>query len=137
VRRADRLTTCLGPRHMPLETERRRHVTVAIPILAVGGLVAVSAGPQCTQPQEPDFTDDRTVAGHGCQPGDRGFGFSHVGVSAAIEQCLRENTFRWNAPPRRLSLPEEMVDGGKHQRYRLIKISKPRPLARQVHLDDR
>ena len=43
MRRADRLTTCLGPRHMPLETERRRHVTVAIPILAVGGLVAVSA----------------------------------------------------------------------------------------------
>ena len=25
-------------------------------------------GQQCTQPQEPDFTDDRTVGGHGCQP---------------------------------------------------------------------
>ena len=33
-------------------------------------------------------------------------GFDHVSVGAAIEQCLHQNTRRWNAPPQQLSLPE-------------------------------
>jgi len=31
----------LGPFHVRLETERRRHGAVAIPMIAVGGLVTV------------------------------------------------------------------------------------------------
>jgi hypothetical protein len=30
-----------------------------------------------------------------------------------------------------------MVDGGAHERYGVIAISTPSPLARQVHLDER
>ena len=44
----------LGPLHVPLETERCRHRAVAIPIVAVGGLVAVRLGQQCAEPQQPN-----------------------------------------------------------------------------------
>src|ERR1700747_1408116 len=39
-----RLCHRLGPSDMPLEAKRSRHVAVAIPIVAVGGLVGVGAG---------------------------------------------------------------------------------------------
>ncbi len=61
------------------------------------------------------------------QPLDRGLGFGHVTVGAAIEQCLHQNTGRGNAPPQQPSLAEQMVDGGAHERYGLIAISTPSP----------
>ena len=80
----------------------------------------------------------RPVVGwRGRQPVDRGLGFGHVTVGAAIEQCLHQNTGRWNAPRQQPSLAEQMVDGGAHERYGLIAISTPSPLTRQVHVDDR
>jgi hypothetical protein len=36
-----------------------------------------------------------------------------------------------------MSLAEQMVDSGAHERYRLIAISTPSLLARQVHVDER
>ena len=36
----------LGPLHVPLEAERCRHGAVAIPVVAVGGLIAVGTGQQ-------------------------------------------------------------------------------------------
>ena len=80
----------------------------------------------------------RPVVGwRGRQPVDRGLGFGHVTVGSAIQQCLHQNTRRGNAPHQQLSLAEQMVDGGAHERYGLIAISTPSPLTRQVHLDDR
>ena len=51
--RIDKVARSAEPAQIP-----PNHLELMIPILAVGGLVAVSAGQQCTQPQEPDFTDD-------------------------------------------------------------------------------
>src|SRR3981189_1050975 len=41
----------LGPLHVPFEAKRSRHGTIAIPIVAVACLVAVSLGQQGAQPQ--------------------------------------------------------------------------------------
>ena len=61
---------------MPLEAKRCRHGAVAIPIVAVGGLVAVSPRQQRAQPQQPDRRVSPTlVAWRGRQPVDRGLGF--------------------------------------------------------------
>src|SRR5436190_23286230 len=43
----------LGDRHVPLEANLCGHRAVAIPIVAVGGVVAVSPGPQRAEPQQP------------------------------------------------------------------------------------
>jgi hypothetical protein len=40
----------LGPLHVPLEAKRLRHVSVAIPIAAVGDLVTVCPGQHCAHP---------------------------------------------------------------------------------------
>ena len=80
----------------------------------------------------------QTVIGwRGRQPLDRGFGFGHVTVGPAIQQCLHQNTRRRSAPHRQSSLAEQMVDSGAHQRYGLIAISTPSPLTCQVHIDNR
>ena len=42
-----------------------------------------------------------------------------------------------NAPRQQLSLANQLVDGGAHERYGLIAISTPSPLTRQVHIDER
>jgi hypothetical protein len=52
----------------------------------------------------------------GGQAGDRGLGFVHVTVRPAIWQCLHQDTDRGNAPRQQLSLAEEMVGGGPHER---------------------
>jgi len=46
----------LGPLHVPLEAKCGGHHAVAIPIVAVGGLVSAGAGKQCAQSQQPITT---------------------------------------------------------------------------------
>jgi hypothetical protein len=93
---------------------------------------------QCAQPQQGDFSYSQAVVGWRVrQPGDRGLGFDHVTVGPAIEQCLHQNTGRWNAPRQQLSVAEQMVDGGAHDRYRVIAIPSPSPLTRQIDIDER
>ena len=53
-----------------------------IPKVAVAGVIAVSAGQQRMQPQQPDIKNGRSVGRRGCQPGDRPLGFGHVAVGA-------------------------------------------------------
>jgi hypothetical protein len=36
-----------------------------------------------------------------------------------------------------LSVAEQMVDGGAHDRYRVIAIPSPSPLTRQIDIDER
>ena len=55
----------------------------------------------------------------------------------AVEQCLHQNTRRWNAPQQQSSCAEQMVDGGAHERYRVIAVSTSSPFTCQVDLDDR
>ena len=50
---------------------------------------------------------------------------------------LHQNTCRRNAPEQQLSLAEQMVDGGAHQRDDLVAIPTSSPLPRHVDLDDR
>ena len=60
-----------------------RHVAVAIPIVAIGGLVALGAGQQRPQPQQTDFTNNQPVVGwRGRQPLDRGLGFVAYGQAS-------------------------------------------------------
>jgi hypothetical protein len=53
----------LGPLHMPLESKGCGHGAVAIPIVAIRGLVAVNLGEQRAQPQQPDVTHHETLIG--------------------------------------------------------------------------
>jgi hypothetical protein len=53
----------VGPSDMPFKLRRFRHVAVAIPIVAMGGLVAVSPRQQSPQPQQPNLTYHQTVIG--------------------------------------------------------------------------
>src|SRR5277367_3034700 len=48
----------LGPRHVPLEAERCRHVAVAIPEVCVSRGIAVSPSQQSPQSQQPDVTQN-------------------------------------------------------------------------------
>src|SRR4051812_14835801 len=48
---------------MPLEAKRSRHGTIAIPIVAVGGVVTVRPGEQRSQPQQPDVAYSQTLIG--------------------------------------------------------------------------
>jgi hypothetical protein len=59
---------------------------------------------------------------------DRSLDFGHVTVGPAVQQRLHQNSGRTNAPPPQLSPADQMVDGGTHERYRLIAISPPSPL---------
>jgi hypothetical protein len=68
---------------------------------------------------------------------NRGFGFGHVIVGAAFEQCLHQNTRCWNAPRQQLSRTDQMVDGGAHDRYGVTAISTPSPRTRRVDLKQR
>src|ERR1700682_3009950 len=56
---------CLGPSHMSLEAQRRRHLAVAVPKIAVARLVAAGSRQQRTQPKYPDVTDDRPLSMRG------------------------------------------------------------------------
>ena len=88
------------PTHVPLEAKRCRHGAVAIPIVAVGGLVAVSPRQQCAHPQQPDVAYHQPLVGlGGRQPVDRGLGFGHVTVGTALQQRLHQNAGRRNAIP--------------------------------------
>ena len=71
------------------------------------------------------------------QPGDRGLGFGHVSVGPAIEQCFHQNTGRWNAPLQQLSLAEQMIDGGAHERYGVVAVSTPGPLTCRIYVEER
>src|SRR5262249_18399122 len=53
----------LGPRGMPLEAKRSRHVAVAIPEVRVSRGIVVSPRPQSWQPQQPDLTYHQTLFG--------------------------------------------------------------------------
>jgi len=76
---------CFSPRDMPLKLKRSRHIAVAIPIVAIGGVVAIGSCQQCAQPQQPYSADNRSVVGWRVrQPGDRGLGFGHITVGPAI-----------------------------------------------------
>ena len=84
----------LGPLHVPLEAQRCRHGTVAIPIVAIACLVAVRPRQQCPQPQQPDFTDNQPVVGSRVrQPVDRLLGFGQVALGAALQQPFGGNEF--------------------------------------------
>jgi hypothetical protein len=56
----------LGPRDMPLVAKRSRLVAVAVPIVAIGGVVAMGSCQQCAQPQQPYFTYHQTLIGRRC-----------------------------------------------------------------------
>src|ERR1700722_9441997 len=128
----------LGPVDMALELKRYRHVAVAIPEFGVSRGITVSPRQQSPQPQQPDVAYHQTLVGwRGRQPVDGGLGFGHVTVGPAVEQCLHQNTRRWNAPPQQLSLAEQIVGGGAQERYRLIAVSTPSLLPRRVHLYER
>ena len=53
----------LGPLHMSFEAKRFRHGAVAIPIVAVGRVVAAGPRQQRAQPQQPDVADNQSVIG--------------------------------------------------------------------------
>ena len=53
----------LGPLHVPLEAKLCGHRAVAIPIVAVGGLIAVGPRQQRAQPQQPDVAYHQTLVG--------------------------------------------------------------------------
>ena len=53
----------LGPRDMSFVAKRSRHVAVAVPIVAIGGVVAMGSCQQCAQPQQPDVAHHQTVIG--------------------------------------------------------------------------
>jgi hypothetical protein len=53
----------LGPRDMPVKLKRCRHVAVAIPIVAIGGVVAMGSCQQSPQPQQPDVAYHQTLIG--------------------------------------------------------------------------
>src|SRR5580693_3711685 len=128
----------LGPRDMSFEAKRSRHIAVAVPELRVSRGIAVCPCQQRPQPQQPDLAYHQTLIGwRGRQPLDRGFGFGYVTVGAAVEQRFHQNTRRWNAPQQQSSCAEQMVDGGAHERYRVIAVSTSSPFTCQVDLDDR
>ena len=54
----------LGPRDMPLEAKRSRHVAVAIPVVAVASLVTVNPRQQSPQPQQPDVAQSEAELDH-------------------------------------------------------------------------
>jgi hypothetical protein len=90
------------------------------------------------QSQQPDVAHSETVVGwRGRQPGDGGLGFGHVTVGPTVEQCLHQDTRRWNAIRQQLSLADQIVDGGAHERYGAVAISTPSPLPGRVHVDER
>ena len=87
---------------------------VAIPIVAVGGVVAVGPGQQRAQPQQPDVAYNQPLVGwRGRQPVDRGLGFGHVALGTALQQRLHQNAGRRNAKPE-LSCMEQIVYGCAH-----------------------
>src|SRR6516165_4807687 len=51
----------LGPRDMSLEAQRLRHVAVAIAVVPITGLIAVSLRQQSRQSQEPDVANYQTL----------------------------------------------------------------------------
>ena len=53
----------LGPRDVPLEAKRCRHVAVAIPQVRVSRGIAVSPRQQSAQPQQPDVAHHQTLIG--------------------------------------------------------------------------
>jgi hypothetical protein len=103
----DRAITCLppswhrlGPVHVPLEAKRCRHVAVAIPIVAIGDLIAFRPCQQRAQPQQPDVAQNQTLVGwRGRQPVDRGLGVNEVAVGTALQQRLHQNAGRRDAIP--------------------------------------
>ena len=56
-------------------------------------------------------------------------GFAYVTLGRTIEQCLHHNTRRWSAPPQQLSLFDQLIDSGAHQRYR--EQRQPHPFRNQ------
>ena len=72
------------PTPCPLETERPRHVAVALLELAVGLVVAVGTSQQDTQPQKPDLAQRKILIAGGChQPVDGISGFGDVTFGGA------------------------------------------------------
>ena len=100
---------------MSLEAKRFRHVTVAIPVFAIAGVLTAGPRQQNSQPQQPDLAQHQTlIGGRSRQPFDRGLGFGQVifrvTVGAAVEQRLDQNTCRRNAPQQQPPVAEQMVD---------------------------
>ena len=74
---------------MPLKAKRSRHVTVAIPIVAVGALITMRSGQQRAHAEQPDITYHQTLVALGRrQPLDRGLGFGDVSVGTAVQLHL-------------------------------------------------
>jgi hypothetical protein len=44
-----------------LEVKRSRHVAVAIPIVAIAGIVTLSPRQKSTEPQQPDLAQSETI----------------------------------------------------------------------------
>ena len=85
---------------MSFEAKGCRHGAVAIPIVAIGGLVVLRAGEQRTHPQQPDVAyHPPLVTLGGRQPGDRGLGFGDIAVGTALQQRLHHNAGRRDARP--------------------------------------
>src|ERR1700749_2813677 len=119
----------VGPLDMSFEAKRSRRVAVAIPQVRVSGRIAVSPRQESLQPQQPDVAYHQTLIGwRSRQALDRGLGFGHVTVGPAVQQCLHQNTRRWNAPHQQLSLAEQMVDGGAPEGDGGHADPPPRPL---------
>jgi hypothetical protein len=48
---------------MPVEAKRFRHVAVAIPVVAIAGIVTVSPRQKSAEPQQPDLAYHQTLIG--------------------------------------------------------------------------
>ena len=83
---------CLGPGDMPVEAQRRRHIAVAILMIAVGGLVTVSL----RIVREPLSQISRTGTSSTTVSASRSisFGLADISVNSAPEQRLDEDAAR-------------------------------------------
>jgi hypothetical protein len=75
------------PTSCALEAQRCRHRAVAIPIVTVGGLIAVGTGQQRAHAQKLDFIQDESGVGwHGGQPLYSGSRLAQVCAGAVLQQ---------------------------------------------------
>ena len=122
---------------MPLEAKRCRHRAVAIPIVAVGGLVAVARASSArsrssqmsriTSPSSAWAAANRSIA---------------ASASATSPSAPRSSSVSTRTPVAGMQDPscpasEQIVYRCAHLRYGTVAVAAPGPLPRGVHVDDR
>src|SRR5262245_46798073 len=77
---------------MSFEAKRCRHGAVAVPVVAIGDLVAAAAGQQSPQSQQNEIAIGPSVEPRfGGQALDRSLGLLNVAAGAAFQRGLRQN----------------------------------------------